>query len=233
MRFSEKTLDDIISKSSEISLNREKIDYLSSQFLDVPYAENTLIGNQETKEILTVNLAGLDCFTFIDYVESLRLSNSYSDFTKNLIETRYKNNSVSYETRNHFFTDWNKNNSQIVDVTKIVGKESTYSAEKKLNKKSKHELYLEGIPVTKRVVFYIPSNHIDDEIISRIKTGDYLGIYSDKQGLDVSHTGIAIKQNGKVFLRHASSREINRKVVDEDLIEYLNNKPGIVVFRTK
>ena len=67
--------------------------------------------------------------------------------------------------------------------------------------------------------------------MSKLKTGDFAGIYTDKEGLDVSHTGIIIKKGGKVFLRHASSREKNQKVVDEELSEYMQNKPGLVVYR--
>jgi hypothetical protein len=62
-------------------------------------------------------------------------------------------------------------------------------------------------------------------------SGDFVGIYTDKEGLDVSHTGIIIKKDGKVFLRHASSKEKNQKVVDENLSEYMKNKPGLVVYR--
>ena len=65
-----------------------------------------------------------------------------------------------------------------------------------------------------------------------MNTGDYAGIYTDREGLDVSHTGIIIKKNDKTYLRHASPKEIYRKVVDEDLAEYFSDKPGLVIFRS-
>ena len=64
-----------------------------------------------------------------------------------------------------------------------------------------------------------------------LQTGDYVGIYTDKEGLDVSHTGIIIRKGGVVFLRHASSKEKNQKVVDEVLSGYMQNKPGLVIYR--
>jgi hypothetical protein len=36
-----------------------------------------------------------------------------------------------------------------------------------------------------------------------------------------------------VKLRHASSLKKNRRVIDEDLKEYLKTKPGIIVFRPR
>jgi hypothetical protein len=65
-----------------------------------------------------------------------------------------------------------------------------------------------------------------------MKTGDYVGIYSEKEGLDVSHVGIIIKEKDAVNLRHTSSLKKHREVIDEDFKEYLKNKPGIIALRT-
>ena len=56
-------------------------------------------------------------------------------------------------------------------------------------------------------------------------------MYTEIDGLDVTHTGIIIKNDDGVFLRHASSKKSNQKVVDEDLQKYIKNVPGIVVYR--
>jgi hypothetical protein len=107
------------------------------------------------------------------------------------------------------------------------------TVERVLNKKADGTYFLPGITVKQRKIKYIPSSAVDDEVIARLETGDYVGIYSNTQGLDVSHTGIIIKKEDKTYLRHASSIEANRKVVDDDLRSYLANKPGITVFRPK
>ncbi|MGH7890614.1 MAG: N-acetylmuramoyl-L-alanine amidase-like domain-containing protein, partial [Thermodesulfobacteriota bacterium] len=131
-------------------------------------------------------------------------------------------------------TDWPVfNKDHVRDVTKKIGGEKTNAEEKVLNKKEDGTYFLPGIPVKERKIEYIPSSAVDDVVIYGLRTGDYIGIYSDIQGLDVSHTGIFIKKGDKIFLRHASSREKNRKVVDEDFKDYIANKPGIIVFRPK
>ena len=45
----------------------------------------------------------MDCFTYLDYVEALRLSNSYEEFNPKVKDIRYKNGKVSFQNRNHFF----------------------------------------------------------------------------------------------------------------------------------
>jgi hypothetical protein len=116
-------------------------------------------------------------------------------------------------------------------VTSALGGDKTMEASKNLNRKGDGTYYLPGIPVVNRTIFYIPSGALDASVLSKLKSGDFVGIYTDKEGLDASHTGIIIKKNGKVFLRHASSKEKNQKVVDEDLSEYMKNKPGLIVYR--
>ena len=68
-------------------------------------------------------------------------------------------------------------------------------------------------------------------MVGNIKSGDYIGIYTEIPGLDVTHTGIAIKKGDKTYLRHASSKKSNQKVVDEDFKEYAAKVPGIVIYR--
>ena len=89
------------------------------------------------------------------------------------------------------------------------------------------------IPVSGREITYIPTNKIDREVLSALQAGDYVGIYSTHAGLDVSHTGLVVKGKDSVILRHASSREKVRRVVDVDLLEYLQGKSGLVVYRVK
>src|SRR5574341_555865 len=73
-KWNEKQLDYIIRESSKIHDLDIRIDFLSEQFLNVDYKESTLIGNINIPEVFVVNLLGVDCFTYIDYVEAMRLS---------------------------------------------------------------------------------------------------------------------------------------------------------------
>ena len=102
---------------------------------------------------------------------------------------------------------------------------------KELNRKTDGSLWLPGLATVKREISHIPSQKISPQILRAIKTGDYIGIYSDRDGLDVSHTGIAVRKNGGVYLRHASL--VHKKVLDEELATYMKNKPGLLVYRVK
>jgi len=231
-KFTQESIDLIIDESGKSPVIENKINIISEKFIDVPYLGYTLIGGQDKQEILTINLSGIDCFTYIDYVESIRNSSDFDSFKDNIKNIRYKEGVVAYRARNHFFSDWPINNSANVrDITGQVGTGNTLTVKKYLNLKKDGGYYLPGIPVVERNITYIPTEKLTPDIIDNIKTGDYIGIYSNLDGLDVTHTGIVIKIEGKSYIRHASSRKINKKVVDEDLIAYLKNKPGIVVYR--
>ena len=224
-KFTQESINNII-------LNNETTEAISGEFLGVPYLGHTLIGSNEKEEILTINLSGLDCFTYIDYVEAIRNSTDYYGFKENVRKVRYKNGTVDYVKRNHFFSDWPVYNpSNVKDVTGAVGGRDSVTVKKSLNRKKDGSYFLAGIPVTEREITYIPSGKLTPEIIAKISSGDYVGIYSGIDGLDVSHTGIVIKKNGKTYLRHASSRKANRKVLDEELLVYMKNKPGLVIYR--
>jgi hypothetical protein len=231
-KWTEVGLTEIMTESSKPGGAGERITFISEKFLGTPYVGSTLTGDVNTPEVLTIDLEGMDCFTYIDYVEAMSLSDSFPEFKDNLRKIRYLDGTVAFRNRNHFFSDWPINNYEFVeDVTSVVGGSNVVEVSKNLNLKTDGTYYLPGIPAINRTIYYIPSDALGPSVMSRLSTGDLVGIYTDKDGLDVSHTGIIIKKDGKVFLRHASSKEKNQRVVDEDLSEYMKNKPGLVVYR--
>ena len=233
-KFSKDGLDQIIRKASEIRDTGKRIDFLSRNFLDLDYVESTLIGDINIPEVFMINLKGVDCFTFIDYIEAMRLSGSFPEFKINLRKVRYKSGIVAFENRNHFFTDWREFNSDFIDdITEEIGAEKTIRVQKTLNQKKDRTHFLPGIQTVKREIKYIPSESIDDSVLSKLRTGDYVGIYSKVNGLDVSHVGIIVKDGDNIYLRHASSQKEHRKVVDQDFKKYIVAKPGIIVLRPK
>jgi len=231
-KFTQQSIELIISESNNNPLKENKVKIISENFLGVPYQGFTLIGSNNKQEVLTINLSGLDCFTYIDYVEALRHSTGFESFKNHVINIRYKESVVDYSARNHFFSDWPVYNSKYIeDVTGKIGGSNSVKENKFLNLKKDGTNYLSGIPVIEREITYIPYGDISSCITDKMNTGDYIGIYSDIEGLDVSHTGILIKKNGKAYIRHASSRKSNKKVLDEELLIYMKNKPGIVIYR--
>ena len=230
--WTEQSIETLIKQTGSKDGSGGKIEFLSESFLETPYAESTLGGGSGQTEQLTVDLSGLDCFTYIDYVESLRLSENFEEFKEKLAKIRYKDGAVLWEKRKHFFSDWvSGEDKNAHDVTGEVGGDIAATATKKLNRKTDGSLWLPGLAVVKRDISYIPSQKITPQILREIRTGDYLGVYSDKDGLDVSHTGIAVRKNDEVYLRHASL--VHKKVLDEKLASYMKNKPGLLVYRVK
>jgi hypothetical protein len=228
-------LDHLLQESSAIKDTGERIEFISRRFLGVGYKESTLIGDINTPEVFVVNLEGIDCMTFVEYVEAMRLSASFPEFVENLKKIRYKQGKVAFKNRNHFFTDWINTGDRfqicphIEDVTERIGGSNTKKAKKRLNLKKSGGLILHGIPSKEREIKYIPVDEIDNAVLDKLKTGDYAGIYSQDDGLDVSHVGIIIKGTVPVSLRHASSQA--GKVVDEDFKKYIAEKQGTVVLR--
>ncbi len=211
-------------KNDASIFNEKNIDKLSHKFLDVEYVANTLENKDinTSKENLVINFEALDCFTFIDTLEALKRSKGFKEFKNNLISTRYIDSVVSYQNRNHFFSNWVVYND-IEDITCNLGPCKKVS--KVLNK---DQIYLKEIEPIQRDIYYIEPKDIDTK---KLKNGDYIGIYSDKDDLDVTHTGIIIKKDEKVFIRHASS--LLKKVIDSDLFEYTAKKEGVIIYRSK
>ncbi|HEY3875275.1 MAG TPA: N-acetylmuramoyl-L-alanine amidase-like domain-containing protein [Candidatus Kapabacteria bacterium] len=81
---------------------------------------------------------------------------------------------------------------------------------------------------------YIPKEDIS-KIEQNIHTGDVLGITTNIEGLDCSHTGIAIKMDdGRIHFMNASSLMGKVIISEESLVDYLthsSHQTGIIVMR--
>ncbi|WP_233209884.1 MULTISPECIES: DUF1460 domain-containing protein [unclassified Pantoea] len=222
--------DVITSKSSD---HGTVISRVSSDFLNTPYQSQTLVGGPDTPEALVVNLRGMDCFTLADYVEALSRSHDHKSFLYNLRNVRYADGNVDYLSRRHFFSDWfaiKPYNAR--DITPEISA-NYMTSEKMLNRRPDGGEFVSGLGIHPREINYIPGRAINQQVLDRLRNGDYVGIYSTLEGLDVTHVGIVIRYNGQVWLRNASSLAINRRVVDSPFLEYTRLKPGIVVLRAE
>jgi hypothetical protein len=233
-KWTEAELDKIIREASLIGDAGSRIEFLSGFFSGLEYKESTLFGNISTAEVFVVNFSGVDCFTFIDYIEAMRLSDSFESFLGNLKQVRYLNGIVSFKNRKHFFTDWAEfAPSSVDDLTVQIGDGKVKSIVKAMNLKDNGSPFLAGIESFHRTINYLPAEDINSSVLRRLKTGDYAGIYSPMEGLDVSHAGIIIRDRGIFFLRHASSDRRSRKVVDQELQEYVSGTPGLIILRPR
>ncbi|MHB8880177.1 MAG: N-acetylmuramoyl-L-alanine amidase-like domain-containing protein [Thermodesulfovibrionales bacterium] len=231
-QWSRAEIERLLAAAAGLGSPGPRIEFISRKFLGVPYLASTLTGRDDGDEVLTINLRGMDCFTFLDYVEAMRHSVSLISFRDNLRQTRYRSGTVSFRTRNHFFTDWIEFNAdRIEDVTAQVGGAAALSISRTLNRKQDGTLFLDGIGPFERLLRYVPAGPPADGVMGLLQTGDYAGVFSDDPGLDVSHVGIIVRDGGSLVLRHASQRE--GRVMDEDLAGYLSGKPGLLILRPR
>ncbi|KMQ82290.1 lipoprotein [Lasius niger] len=206
---------------------------LSAPFLGVPYRAHTLIGSKHTPERLVVDLQGMDCFTFLDYVEALHRSHSERDFLPALVATRYSEGRLDFRHRRHFFSDWfARAPVNALDITQSLSP-AAQTVVKRLNAKPgpPGAEYLPGLGIVTRHISYIPASAIDAALLAKLQNGDYIGIYAPSLGLDITHAGIFLRTTAGPMLRNASSRSSYRRVMDTPFLDYVKHTPGIVVLR--
>jgi hypothetical protein len=223
-------------------------------FIGTPYVGKTLeIGDEES---LVINLRELDCTTFVETCLALAKTAksgkaSFGDYTNTLKNIRYRNGILSgYGSRLHYFTDWIADNQQkgfVTDITKKLGGEpfpvsptfmSTHPAY--YRQLANDSCLIEQIrhyenEIAKRSYFYIPKEKVT-QIEPELKDGMIVGITTNIEGLEIIHTGILIKENGRIHLLHASSDFKQVMITEHPLIDYLNGnkrQTGIMVLEPR
>lgn len=225
--------------------------YVGKRFIGTPYEAKTLEkGNEEQ---LVIYLDGLDCTTFLENVVVFsrlvkRDSLTFEEFQNELRQLRYRDGEMeSYASRLHYFTEWIHNNTQkgiVRDVTAEVG---GIPYPKQINFMSTHrsayaqlsndgyyaEIQQVEAALNQQDRCYIPKDslRIHEE---NIQGGDLIAITTSIDGLDVSHTGIAVWKNGRLHLMHASTGSNEVEISKLPLAEYLagnRRQTGIIVSR--
>ncbi len=224
-------------------------------FIDTPYKSGTL--EVCSSESLIINARELDCLTFLE--TSIAISKtitscnlSFDNFKNQLRNLRYRNGIINgYASRIHYFSEWlyeNGKNNYISNFTEKSGgipydiTVNFMSSHPQLYKQLKDDsLLTEEISLIEQRIsssdslYYIPKEKVK-EIENNIKEGMIIGITTNIPGLDISHSGIAVRVNDRIHLLHASS-DAGRVVISQvPLSDYLmSNKKqtGIIVAELK
>jgi len=220
-------------------------------FLNTPYVGGTLEG--DSVEQLRINLHELDCVTFVESALALHLmlqsdQRTFVNFCRIMQQIRYRNGIIDgYLSRLHYFSEWLNNNRQmgIITLPAIPGCQEfipavsfmsmhcdNYPALKKNPDWCKQIVDVEK-NIQKLKLCYIPKEQVKD-YEKHLQSGDIISITTHIQGLDTSHTGFVMIQNGRAYLLHASSEAHKVVISDETLHEYLANRKnnsGIMVGR--
>jgi len=230
----------------------EVIIEIARSFLGVEYAANTIDAPGE--ERLLINLRALDCVTF--YENSLVLARcikkntlTYHDYKKELQFVRYRGGVLNgYPSRLHYISDYffdNEKKGVLKDVSKEIG---GVPFTKTVNFMSEHpETYprlkespefLEAMKkieaeINARTMSYIPKKEVKS-FAPKITDGDILGITTTIEGLDCTHTGIALRQRNNLHMIHAPITGSKVQITEFPLWEYLagiKKDTGIMVAR--
>ena len=220
-------------------------------FMGTPYVAQTL--EQGPDERVVVNLRGLDCTTYVENVLVLsRLARegklTWARYTDGLEEVRYRHGKLDgYPSRLHYFTEWIRDNQEkglVRDVTeeiygvtfyKVIDFMGTHrnlypflASEENYKQMRQIEAGLSQQPIC-----VLPQA----EVAARealLQDGDIIALATDIDGLDVTHTGIAIRlEDGRVHLLHAST--VGEVVISEqplaDYLKGIKRNTGIIVVR--
>jgi hypothetical protein len=225
---------------------------IGKTFLGTPYAANAL--EVPGEERLVVNMRGLDCVSF--YENAIVLARcvkknkmTFDDYKAELKLIRYRGGVINgYPSRLHYTSDYfydNEKKGVWKNVTRELG---GIRYRKVINFMSTHPesyrqlqenpQFLKAVQdqekeISKREMFHIPKAKIE-EYASGLNNGDIIGITTDIEGLDVSHTGVVIFQGKACHLLHAPNVGHKVSITEKPLAEYVaGNKRqiGVMVVR--
>lgn len=239
---------------SGLSDPNELVCFYAHKLEGTPYVAHTLEGESE---MLTINIDELDCTTFIETLYALTrttLNGRYSwrDYAHHLEDLRYRRGEMGdYSSRLHYISDWiidNSNRGNLIDVTSDI-KCVRYKI-KNINYMSTHrDSYpsLANDTIYEKIKNfeigyrnhrfpYIKKESLNSKDVKAVvKRGDFVGLVTRIDGLDISHLGIVeLDAEGNIVLLDASS--IGKKVMleDIDLKKQLSRNPkneGVRFFR--
>jgi hypothetical protein len=220
-------------------------------FVGVPYRAHTL--ETPGDECLVVNLRELDCTTFMENVLVLtrcskKGSRSFADYKKELQFVRYRGGIIDgYPSRLHYFIDWvgdNEAKKILSDATRTLG---GGRIDKKIDFMSTHpESYaqLKAAGFVERIVatekslthrgFYaVPRDKVPG-IARKLRNGDIIGTVTSMKGIDVSHTGLIVVQDGVPKFLHAPLSGGHVQLADGSIADHVSRNrsvSGIIVAR--
>ncbi|MBK8945132.1 MAG: DUF1460 domain-containing protein [Ignavibacteriae bacterium] len=226
---------------------------IGKSFLGLDYEANTL--EKGEKENLVIHLSGLDCYTFFEssLVFARCIKNNkitFEDYQKELTNIRYRNGTIDlYPSRLHYASDWLYDNTKrgiVKDITKEIGgilydkKIDFMSNHTESYKQLKNNLkFIEEIKsiedsINSRKYYYIPEDYIEC-IEDKIQNGDIILLSTGIDGLDISHTGIAVKMDdGRIHFMHAPIKGKKIEITKLPLADYarsVEKHTGIMVAR--
>ena len=203
-----------------------RIEVFSRQFLGYPYQSDPLIGSAETAEVFTTSLEGFDCVTYLETVVALACAANVDNFADLLRRIRYDKGRIQWDRRNHYMTDWIRNNLREGILRRVSMRAvPTVNKERVLN-------VVRGLAARRTQMKWIRKPAFP-RLKPHLETGDLIFFVSTHKNLDVFHTGIIVRVGQKLLMRHASRSQ--DRVVEQELREFFkaNRMAGVIVARPR
>lgn len=229
------------------------VEFYARQLLGVPYVAHTLEGDEE---LLTINIHELDCTTFVETLYALTRTtlsqrHSWRDYAACLENLRYRGGEMGdYSSRLHYISEWiidNRMRGNLQDITPdlphadyiiknidfMTHHTDSYRQLKNdtamVEKIRRFELRNHRFP-------YVKKSWLNNkELKGALRSGDFVGLVTKVEGLDISHMGIIIvDEKGDPYLLDASMTGAKVQLESKPLFRYLErskNNIGIRVFR--
>jgi hypothetical protein len=224
---------------------------IGRSFLETPYAAHTL--EEPGEEHLVVNLRRLDCTTFMENCLVLarcvkKGATTFEDYRRELQFVRYRDGRIDgYPSRLHYFTDWIYNNEQknvLRDITAGLGGTPAGKTVKfmtthiKLYPQLSGGEYVDAIrtvesSMNRRGYAVVPKGRIEG-ILGQLQNGDIVGTATTMEGMDVSHTGIVVRDKETARFLHAPMSGGAVCLAEGSLADYVaahGSMTGIVIAR--
>ena len=203
---------------------------LGRSLLGTPYLKGALRGERDPATGLVLSLDKVDCMVLLEWLlagESLAGrpgAGSADSLAQALLRVRFRGGRARWEQRNHFFSDWLAAGPRLRDAG------ASFSGARRrtlnLNCRERGQRWVRGVPCHEATVWQVPGA---PATLDSLRTGDLVGFWAAKPGLDVTHVGVIVREEGRVLLLNASSRAM--KVRLEPLDEHPAWKKGLLVFR--
>ena len=252
---------DVCKSKFELALSENLVDKpiyeviidIGKSFLGTDYVAHSL--EQGETENLVIHLTGLDCYTFLEsslvFARCIKMGKiTFDDFQKEISNVRYRGGMIKeYPSRLHYFSDWIfdlSRRSIVKDMTKEIG---GIPYENKVNFMSTHPSayarlvdnpkFIEQMNMIEQMIgmrdyYYIPQSKIQS-VEDKILSGDIIGITTGIEGLDIIHTGIAIRMDdGRIHFMHSPNVGKKVQITDIPLADYIKknkSQTGIMVVR--
>jgi cell wall-associated NlpC family hydrolase len=204
-----------------------RVESISRQFLGRPYVTNPLVGSVDTPEVFIAGVNGIgggfDCVTYVETVVARAIARNPKDYASLLRRIRYDSGRVDWKRRNHYMTNWIRNNARAGFVQPVNLGVASITKKRQLN-------MVPGLPLQNQRFSCVPKRLLPGAA-GKIQSGDLIFFASTRPHLDVYHCGIVIRDGERLLMRHASRSKGG--VVEQELSTFLkaNRMAGVILAR--